>query len=526
MPQATSFKFGNETNFTYQMPFSKTEKLADGRLMVEGIATSEDLDHDNEIMDYATAKAAFAAWSGNIREQHDPKKAVGRAIEVIPDDVTKQIHLRAFISKGAQDTQDKILDGTLTAFSIGGKAAKKTSEVVKTQSGEINATRIHVEKLFETSVVDSGCNPATAISVVKSEGGSLVAIGISEAEIEIHATKDEMEATEKLAQMLNDGTLKASQFVEFAEDMIKKRAFSEKERKDAAKSGEAMPDGSFPIKNKSDLRNAIQAHGRASNPEKVKAHIKTRAKALDAEDELPKEWKKSDATGDIQKDMSSVSILAYLLDQINNLYQCADNEADNEADGSEVPDQIKAWLKTGSDILRAMVEEETSELTGEEKSVFRVLNNGDFAKAIIAKVGARNSAADKKHIQAIHDHAASMGATCPAEDEEGSDDAEKTVKSDFNKTDFAKIIDDAIEKATAPLKAEIDKLNAQPMLHDGNMRFRVVEKTQDGIQSAELNLEKMSKELIVVKSDGTLDNEETAMRMLKFQHKFGAKSAI
>lgn len=68
------------------------------------------------------------------------------------------------------------------------------------------------------------------------------------------------------------------------------REFSQEERDRLAKSGEAMPDGSFPIVTKEDLSNAIQAVGRASDPEAAKRHIKKRAKALGAEDQIPDSW--------------------------------------------------------------------------------------------------------------------------------------------------------------------------------------------------------------------------------------------
>lgn len=68
------------------------------------------------------------------------------------------------------------------------------------------------------------------------------------------------------------------------------RDFSADQRKAAASSGAAMSDGSYPIENVSDLHNAIQAIGRATNPAAVKAHIKTRAKALGATSALPDTW--------------------------------------------------------------------------------------------------------------------------------------------------------------------------------------------------------------------------------------------
>lgn len=61
-------------------------------------------------------------------------------------------------------------------------------------------------------------------------------------------------------------------------------------RKKMADAGTAMPDGSYPIANEEDLRNAIQSIGRAKNPDAVKAHIKKRAKALGKEALIPEGW--------------------------------------------------------------------------------------------------------------------------------------------------------------------------------------------------------------------------------------------
>ena len=68
--------------------------------------------------------------------------------------------------------------------------------------------------------------------------------------------------------------------------MVAKRDFNQAERDKAAKSGAAMPDGSFPILNAEDLANAVHAIGRASHPEAVKAHIRKRATDLGLADWL------------------------------------------------------------------------------------------------------------------------------------------------------------------------------------------------------------------------------------------------
>lgn len=78
-----------------------------------------------------------------------------------------------------------------------------------------------------------------------------------------------------------------------------KREFDTAARRRAAESGVAMPDGSFPIANRQDLANAIRSVGRASDYDKAKRHIISRARALGAVSMLPEDWgvKKGDWRG-------------------------------------------------------------------------------------------------------------------------------------------------------------------------------------------------------------------------------------
>jgi len=75
-----------------------------------------------------------------------------------------------------------------------------------------------------------------------------------------------------------------------AAEIALKRAFSDEQRDRMAKEGTALPDGSFPISNKDDLSNAIQAFGRAKDKSAAKRHIMKRAKALGAESMIPANW--------------------------------------------------------------------------------------------------------------------------------------------------------------------------------------------------------------------------------------------
>lgn len=65
------------------------------------------------------------------------------------------------------------------------------------------------------------------------------------------------------------------------------KQFTAEQRQQLARSGAAMSDGLFPVRNAADLRNAIQAFGRAGNQAAVARHIARRARALGLERLLP-----------------------------------------------------------------------------------------------------------------------------------------------------------------------------------------------------------------------------------------------
>lgn len=70
------------------------------------------------------------------------------------------------------------------------------------------------------------------------------------------------------------------------------REWTTEQRKEAARKGQAMPDGSYPIVSVGDLKKAIQAYGRSPDAE-TKRHIVKRARGLGHTDMLPAKWKGS-----------------------------------------------------------------------------------------------------------------------------------------------------------------------------------------------------------------------------------------
>lgn len=93
---------------------------------------------------------------------------------------------------------------------------------------------------------------------------------------------------------------------------------SRDEREKLAKEGKALPDGSYPISNVDDLKNAIQAYGRSkeSDRAKVRKHIQKRAGALKVRHMIPEEWKdlsSKEATFAIDSMRSRISALTAAL---------------------------------------------------------------------------------------------------------------------------------------------------------------------------------------------------------------------
>lgn len=142
---------------------------------VEGFATLDNVDSAGEIVDFEASREAFKNWMGNIREMHGPK-AVGKALKVEEREKEeggtkyRGMYVKAYISKGAQDTWEKILDGTLRGFSLGGRVLEKRPEIIKSD-GSVYARRqvVRITKymLGELSVVDNPANPLAVFEGVE-----------------------------------------------------------------------------------------------------------------------------------------------------------------------------------------------------------------------------------------------------------------------------------------------------------------------------------------------------------------------
>jgi hypothetical protein len=160
-------------NIRLSMPLSKVDKE---RRTVSGFASLDNLDKQDDIVTSEASMDAFAKFRGNIREMHQPS-AVGKMVSFKEDKYFdpetkkfyKGVFVSAYISKGAQDAWEKVLDGTYTGFSIGGRMNKWDDAYDEKSDKTIRVIKEY--DLVELSLVDSPANQfANIMSVEKVDG--------------------------------------------------------------------------------------------------------------------------------------------------------------------------------------------------------------------------------------------------------------------------------------------------------------------------------------------------------------------
>lgn len=317
-------------------PISKMESQDDGTLKVWGIASSECVDNDGEIITAAAMKAAlpdYMKW-GAVREMHQPI-AAGTCLEIEVNDAGQTVICAHVVN---ESSITKIRNNVLKGFSIGGTTLS---------TDPLKKTTITGLKLNEISLVDKPANPEAAITLWKADMSKPTQQNAAPQvtgeqlgnEIETLVKSGDMSIGELMVLVqkaakakkaggmcphdvakgdncpqCEGGIAKAAAAecehgVTIGEDCAKcdggmakaskggelhKHDYTDDDRNQMATTGEAMPDGSFPIKNKDDLSNAVQAYGRAKDKPAAKKHIEERAKALGAESELPDKWDEAD----------------------------------------------------------------------------------------------------------------------------------------------------------------------------------------------------------------------------------------
>ena len=174
-------------NVRLSMPIGKVDIE---RRIVSGFATLDNIDKQDDIVTTEASVQAFKNFRGNLREMHQPS-AVGKIVSFKEDryfDPNSKkfysgVYVSAYVSKGAQDAWEKVLDGTYSGFSIGGNI--KAWDDAYNEELEKSIRVIKDYDLYELSLVDSPANQfASIISVEKVNGQNVISGASADAVIE------------------------------------------------------------------------------------------------------------------------------------------------------------------------------------------------------------------------------------------------------------------------------------------------------------------------------------------------------
>jgi hypothetical protein len=324
----------------------------DGTVNIRALATDETLDLDGQIADKEWAHAEMSEWfktGPNVRAMHQ-LNAVGRGFELENADsgswfkakivdadailkLNNDIYCGASIGvKGAKVIKDKdapngrIVGGKIIEVSLVDRPANPSCRVEVMKAAGMTQDSVTTEPAVDgcppcptcdgTGKANDGvadcmdCNGSgeSANNTYPSLNGGNMEDGQVGKAAECKTCKgtgkikdghmDCPDCTQKAANYQTDyfgytDEDKAA-WTPFQKSLYPdsvKKDYSDKDRKRMSTNGQAMPGGGFPIANVQDLKNAIQAIGRAKDPTAAKAHIKTRAKALGQEALIPDSWK-------------------------------------------------------------------------------------------------------------------------------------------------------------------------------------------------------------------------------------------
>jgi hypothetical protein len=243
------------------------------------------------------------------------------------------------------------------------------------------------------------------------------------------------------------------------------------------------------------------------------------------------------SSDDLKKGISSMCQFASILQALTWLSSDVAYEAAYEGDGSQVPAQLREWLKAGVTIFASMSAEEVAELVASLQPVEVTTITASESTGDLNKAGARFSTATKGALKAAHDACkaadkalADLGYDKEEEEEEGK----KVAKVDDAKSDQTPAPVEPVQKAELGdlLKAELAKrddvidelqkrlkvVEAQPLPAKGATRAVTVGKSEDLGSVGEANQVEPVK-----KFDGSVDEAAT---LIKAVHATGGRQLI
>jgi hypothetical protein len=174
-----------DNNVHVNIPISKSNIDKEARI-VSGWATIDNVDQMGDVVTAEASLRAFEGFRGNVREMHDKLKAVGKVVKFRQEEYFDEngapytgIWVDVYISKGAEDTWEKVLDGTLTGFSVYGPIDSMGISKQYVPDADRMVRFITKYDLLELSLVDSPGNElCNVLSIQKSADPTGIATGV------------------------------------------------------------------------------------------------------------------------------------------------------------------------------------------------------------------------------------------------------------------------------------------------------------------------------------------------------------
>lgn len=251
------------------VPITKSTEDPDGSIYVEGIATNDTLDFDDQIVDRPSALKGLTTWFSdwaNVRQMHSESLPPG-GTAVQMEDRPEGIWFRVKVYEPGAVLQVK--NGGYKAFSVGMCKFRIQPDPVAKRG------RIFPETFHEISLVDFPANPTAKFQLAKRA-----------------STAETSEITEINKIVSGDDTLNKRDF---------DSGVGGGTDRDKIPAGDfAGPNRTYPIVTPQDVADAAKLVGKAANPDAVKARIISIAKRKGASfvAKLPASWKDGGSTSD------------------------------------------------------------------------------------------------------------------------------------------------------------------------------------------------------------------------------------
>ncbi len=160
-------------------------KIDEDRRIVSGFATLDNVDRQGDVLLTDASRKAFENFRGNVRLMHQPIPA-GKVVSFRENTFYDKesgkmysgIFVDAYISKGAENIWQMVLDGTLTGFSIGGRIVDYETKMDDGE-GSPGVRVVKEYELMELSLVDSPANQFANILSIQKLGDEVITSGIA-----------------------------------------------------------------------------------------------------------------------------------------------------------------------------------------------------------------------------------------------------------------------------------------------------------------------------------------------------------